>query len=61
MRADVMSALTEHLTASEPALAAGVSIPQVQRMIDEKILPNDLDRTASMPTFRTGACVLIAS
>ncbi|WP_263357718.1 DUF433 domain-containing protein [Acidicapsa ligni] len=50
----------EYLTTSEAAVAAGVSVPQIQRMIDEKILPEDLYRTAQMRTFRTDACVLIA-
>jgi uncharacterized protein (DUF433 family) len=55
-----MGALIEHLTTSEAAVAAGVTVPQVQRIIDEKILPNDLYSTAQMRTFRTDACVLIA-
>ena len=29
----------ERLTTSEAAVAAGVSIPQIHRIIDEKILP----------------------
>lgn len=55
-----MRALMEHLTTSEAAVAAGVSVPQVQRIIDERILPNDLYSTAQVRTFRTEACVLIA-
>ncbi|HTZ60951.1 MAG TPA: DUF433 domain-containing protein [Acidobacteriaceae bacterium] len=45
---------------SEAAVAAGVSIPQIHRIIDEKILPEDLYSTAQMRTFRPDACVLIA-
>ena len=55
-----MEALMERLTTSEAAVAAGVSIPQIHRIIDEKILPEDLYSTTLMRTFRTDACVLIA-
>ena len=55
-----MGALTERLTTSEAAVAAGVSVPQIHRIIDEKILPEDLYSTTQMRTFRTEACVLIA-
>ena len=37
-----MGALMEHLTAREAALAAGLSVPPIQRMINGKILANDL-------------------
>lgn len=50
----------ERLTTSEAAVAAGVSVPQIHRIIDEKILPDDLYSTAQMRTFRTDACILIA-
>jgi uncharacterized protein (DUF433 family) len=50
----------ERLTTSEAAVAAGVSIPQIHRIIDEKILPEHLYSTAQMRTFRTDACILIA-
>ena len=50
----------ERLTTSEAAVAAGVSVPQIHRIIDEKILPEDLYSTTQMRTFRTEACVLIA-
>ena len=50
----------ERLTTSEAAVAAGVSVPQINRIIDEKILPEDLYSTTQMRTFRTEACVLIA-
>jgi uncharacterized protein (DUF433 family) len=55
-----MEGRIEYLTTSEAAVAAGVSVPQVQRIIDEKILPSDLYSTTQMRTFRTDACVLIA-
>jgi uncharacterized protein (DUF433 family) len=55
-----MEALLERLTTSEAAVAAGVSIPQIHRIIDERILPEDLYSTSQMRTFRTDACVLIA-
>jgi len=55
-----MEAAIELLTTSEAAVAAGVSIPQIHRMIDEKILPEDLYSANQMRTFQTAACVLIA-
>jgi uncharacterized protein (DUF433 family) len=55
-----MEALMERLTTSEAAVAAGVSVPQIHRIIDEKILPEELYSTSQMRTFRTDACVLIA-
>lgn len=55
-----METLMERLTTSEAAVAAGVSIPQIHRIIDEKILPEDLYSTTHMRTFRTVACILIA-
>ena len=55
-----MEALMERLTTSEAAVAAGVSVPQIHRIIDEKILPEDLYGTTQMRTFRTDACILIA-
>jgi uncharacterized protein (DUF433 family) len=55
-----VKALMERLTTSEAAVAAGVSVPQIHRIIDEKILPEHLYSTAQMRTFRTDACILIA-
>jgi hypothetical protein len=55
-----METLMEHLTTTEAAVAAGVSLPQINRVIDEKILPDDLYSTSPMRTFRTDACLLIA-
>lgn len=55
-----METLMERLTTTEAAVAAGVSVPQIHRIIDEKILPEDLYSTTQMRTFRTDACILIA-
>jgi gamma-glutamylcysteine synthetase len=55
-----VEALMERLTTTEAAVAAGVSVPQIHRIIDEKILPEDLYSTSQMRTFRTEASVLIA-
>jgi uncharacterized protein (DUF433 family) len=55
-----MQTLMERLTTSEAAVVAGVSVPQIHRIIDEKILPEDLYSTTQMRTFRTDACILIA-
>lgn len=55
-----MEDLIERLTTTEAAITAGVSVQQIHRMIDEKILPEDLYSTAQMRTFRTDACVLTA-
>ena len=55
-----MDVRMEHLTTTEAAIAAGVSIPQINRMIDEKILPEDLYDTTPIRTFRSDACLLIA-
>ncbi len=55
-----VEALTERLTTTEAAVAAGVSVPQIHRIIDEKILPEDLYSTTQMRSFRTDACILIA-
>jgi len=50
----------ERLTTSEAAVAAGVTIPQIHRVIDEKILPEDLYSANLTRTFRAEATVLIA-
>ena len=55
-----METLMERLTTSEAAIVAGVSVPQIHRIIDEKILPENLYSTKQMRTFRTDACILIA-
>jgi len=55
-----METLMERLTTTEAAVAAGVSVPQINRIIDEKILPEDLYSTSPTRTFRTDAALLIA-
>jgi uncharacterized protein (DUF433 family) len=55
-----MEALMKRLTTSEAAVVAGVSVPQIHRIIDEKILPEDLYSTEQMRTFLVDACVLIS-
>jgi uncharacterized protein (DUF433 family) len=55
-----MEALMETLTTTEAALAAGVSLPQINRVIDEKILPDDWYSTSPVRSFRTDACLFIA-
>lgn len=56
----LVEARMEQLTTTEAAVAAGVSVPQINRIIDEKILPEDLYSTSPIRTFRTDACLLIA-
>jgi uncharacterized protein (DUF433 family) len=55
-----MEALMEQLTTTEAAVAAGVSLPQINRVIDEKILPDDWYSTSPIRTVRADACLLIA-
>jgi uncharacterized protein (DUF433 family) len=55
-----MESLMENLTTTEAAVAAGVSLPQINRVIDEKILPDDWYRTSPVRSFRTDACLFIA-
>jgi uncharacterized protein (DUF433 family) len=55
-----MEVLMERLTTTEAAVAAGVSVPQINRIIDEKILPEDLYSTSPTRSFRTDAALLIA-
>lgn len=55
-----MKVLTDRLTTTEAAVAAGVSVPQINRIIDEKILPEDLYSTSPTRTLRTDAALLIA-
>ncbi len=50
----------ETLTTSEAALAAGVSMRDINRVIDEHILPETLYSTEKIRRFRTDACLLIA-
>ena len=55
-----MEDMMEHLTTTEAAVAAGVSLPQVNRVIDENILPDDWYSTSPTRTVRRDACLLIS-
>jgi hypothetical protein len=55
-----MEGVIERLTTREAAVAADVSVPQINRIIDEKILPEDLYNTSLTRSFRTDAALLIA-
>ena len=55
-----METMMDHLTATEAAVASGVSLPQVNRVIDEEILPDDWYSTSPTRTVRTDACLLIS-
>ncbi len=50
----------ESLSATEAAIAAGVSVADVNRMIDREILPAELFSNAHARVFRKEACVLIS-
>jgi hypothetical protein len=52
--------VSESLSASEAAVAAGVSVADVNRMIDRDILPPELFSNAQARVFRKEACVLIS-
>ena len=59
----------ENLTTSEAAIAAGVTVAKINRMIDKRILPKVLYKTSQKPNssqrrlpldrllFRDGRCV----
>ena len=55
-----MDTLMENLTTTEAAVAAGVSLPQINRVIDDRILPDDWYSTSPVRSFRTDACLFIA-
>jgi uncharacterized protein (DUF433 family) len=55
-----MDNLMDNLTTTEAAVAAGVSLPQVNRVIDDRILPDDWYSTSPTRTVRTDACLLIS-
>lgn len=55
-----MDQLMENLTTTEAAVAAGVSLPQINRVIDDRILPDHWYSTSPVRTFRTDACLFIA-
>jgi len=50
----------DNLTAAEAAIAAGVTVSDVNRVIDRKILPGGLYSTNEIRTFRKEACLFIA-
>lgn len=55
-----MDIFMQNLTTTEAAVAAGVSLPQINRVIDDRILPDDWYSTCPVRTFRTDACLFIA-
>jgi len=55
-----MELAMDSLTTTEAAVAAGVSLPQINRVIDEKILPDGCYSTSPTRTVRADACLLIA-
>jgi uncharacterized protein (DUF433 family) len=55
-----MNAMIESLTTSEAAIAAGVSVADINRAIDRKILPSGLYSTVTNRTVRKDACLWIA-
>lgn len=55
-----MEALIENLTTSEAAIVAGVTVANINRIIDRKILPKKLYSMSRCRTVRKDACVWIA-
>jgi uncharacterized protein (DUF433 family) len=55
-----MEAVIENLTTSEAAIAAGVTVAKVNRMIDKRILPKGLYKASQNRTVRKDACLWIA-
>jgi uncharacterized protein (DUF433 family) len=55
-----MESTLETLTTTEAALVAGVSVEDVNRAIDRKILPSTLYRTTETRTVKRDACLWIA-
>jgi uncharacterized protein (DUF433 family) len=55
-----MEALLENLTTNEAAIAAGVTVAKINRVIDRKILPKRLYGTSESRTLRKDACLWIA-
>jgi uncharacterized protein (DUF433 family) len=55
-----MDAMLDNLTTSEAAIAAGVTVADVNRAIDRKILPMKLYSTTVTRTLRKDACLWIA-
>ena len=55
-----METAFESLTTTEAALAAGVSVSQINRVFDEDILPHHLYSRTATRSLRSDACLLIA-
>jgi uncharacterized protein (DUF433 family) len=55
-----MELAIDTLTTTEAAVVAGVSVADVNRTIDRKILPENLYRTATVRTLKRDACIWIA-
>ena len=55
-----MEAAIESLTTSEAAIAAGVTVAKINRMIDKRILPKTLYKMSQNRTVRKDACLWIA-
>ncbi|MGC9225556.1 MAG: DUF433 domain-containing protein [Terracidiphilus sp.] len=55
-----MNTTTETLTPTEAAIVAGVSVRDVHRVIDERILPENFYDTREARFFKSDACVFIA-
>ena len=55
-----MGAAIGNLTISEAAIAAGVTVAKVNRMIDKRILPKMLYKASENRTVRKEACLWIA-
>lgn len=55
-----MEARIENLTTSEAAIASGVTVAKINRMIDKQILPKKLYKTSQNRTVRKDACLWIA-
>ena len=55
-----MEAAIESLTTSEAAIAAGVTVAKINRMIDKRILPKMLYKASQNRTVRKDACLWIA-
>ena len=55
-----MESGTENLTTNEAAIASGVTVAKINRMIDKRILPKKLYKTSLNRTLRKDACLWIA-
>lgn len=55
-----MEARFENLTTNEAAIAAGVTVAKINRMIDKRILPKKLYKTSQNRMVRKDACLWIA-